>query len=169
MKNRSELPALFQQHYQIGFGCEVGTQDGNFAEEIKKTYQGFMYVVDFWQDENWFQAVNERLRDGFAPLRMSSAEASNFVEDGSLDFVYIDAGHDYANIKQDLDKWYPKVRSGGIVSGHDYRDGTNKNGEVFGVKQAVDELVAKLNIKLETTTDDVWTDGEYYNSWYFVK
>jgi hypothetical protein len=42
--------------------------------------------------------------------------------DGSLDFVYIDANHDFVNFTNDLHYWKKKVRLGGIVSGHDYAD-----------------------------------------------
>ena len=42
------------------------------------------------------------------------------VPDGSLDFVYIDANHEQTFVTQDLRAWHPKVRAGGIMSGHDY-------------------------------------------------
>ena len=41
-------------------------------------------------------------------------------EDQSLDFVYIDAGHDFMNFTQDLHWWLKKIKIGGIMSGHDY-------------------------------------------------
>ena len=47
-------------------------------------------------------------------------EALADFEDNSLDFVYIDANHDFVNFTQDLHEWYKKVRVGGIISGHDY-------------------------------------------------
>ena len=45
--------------------------------------------------------------------------ASNY-EDNSLDFVFIDAGHDYESVKKDINSWYPKVKIGGVIAGHDY-------------------------------------------------
>lgn len=42
--------------------------------------------------------------------------------DESVDFVYLDALHDYAGVMQDLVTWWPKVSHGGIMAGHDYYD-----------------------------------------------
>jgi predicted O-methyltransferase YrrM len=45
--------------------------------------------------------------------------ASNYQDD-SLDFVFIDAGHDYDSVTKDITNWYPKIKNGGIIAGHDY-------------------------------------------------
>ncbi len=49
-----------------------------------------------------------------------------------LDYVFIDAAHDYENVKADIAAWWPKIRLGGYLAGHDYRDAK-------GVRDAVDE------------------------------
>lgn len=64
------------------------------------------------------------------PLRSQYAAA--LYEDNSLDFVFIDANHAYPFVKQDIEAWYPKVKRGGLLAGHDYT--SHK-----GVKKAVDE------------------------------
>jgi hypothetical protein len=51
---------------------------------------------------------------------MLSAEAATMFENGSLDFVYLDADHCFESVWQDLSVWYPKVRIGGILAGHDF-------------------------------------------------
>ncbi len=53
-------------------------------------------------------------------LRKSSLEASNSFDDGSLDFVFIDAIHLYEHVLEDIRVWYPKVRVGGILAGDDF-------------------------------------------------
>jgi hypothetical protein len=53
-------------------------------------------------------------------LKMTSVEASKQYEDNSLDFVFIDACHDYECVNEDIKVWYPKVKIGGILAGHDY-------------------------------------------------
>lgn len=92
------------------------------------------------------QAFDEFLKN-ITPLsdvinyhKLNSIEASKLYEDESLDFVYIDASHEYVNMKNDLKYWYPKVKNNGVIAGHDY--GWN------GVKQAVDEFF--INKKIET-------------------
>jgi predicted O-methyltransferase YrrM len=54
------------------------------------------------------------------PVRKASLEAVNDYEDESLDVVFLDASHKYEDIKSDMISWYPKVKKGGIFSGHDY-------------------------------------------------
>jgi hypothetical protein len=63
-----------------------------------------------------------------------SAPSANLFRDNSVDFVFIDAAHDYDNVKADIQAWLPKVKSGGLLSGDDY---------IYfpGVKRAVTELL----------------------------
>jgi len=53
-------------------------------------------------------------------LMTTSELASKCVEDESLDFVYIDGNHSFDFITRDIQFWAPKIRKGGIISGHDY-------------------------------------------------
>jgi predicted O-methyltransferase YrrM len=54
-------------------------------------------------------------------------------EDKSLDFVFIDAGHDYDSVMKDIKAWLPKVKVGGIIAGHDFM--TEYSGVIDAVKQ----------------------------------
>ena len=49
-----------------------------------------------------------------------SAESAADFADGTLDFVFIDAAHDYDSVVKDLAAWWPKLKPGGIFAGHDY-------------------------------------------------
>ena len=53
-------------------------------------------------------------------IRKTSVEAAKDFEDGSLDAVYIDAEHDEESVREDIRTWRPKIKRGGILSGHDY-------------------------------------------------
>eukprot|EP00966_Prymnesium_polylepis_P309114 7143211-Prymnesium_polylepis.1 len=53
-------------------------------------------------------------------LRMSSQTACGRFAAASLDLIFLDAGHNYKAIRDDLACWLPKVRAGGVVSGDDY-------------------------------------------------
>jgi len=65
--------------------------------------------------------------------------ASKLYTDNSIDFIYIDASHDYENVKNDLIHWYPKVKIGGVIAGHDYYREE--------VKRAVDEFFKDKEFK----------------------
>ena len=41
------------------------------------------------------------------------------MQDESLDFIFIDAGHEYEDVIEDITCWYSKVRPGGHIMGHD--------------------------------------------------
>jgi hypothetical protein len=64
-----------------------------------------------------------------------SVGASQRYENGSLDFVFIDGGHSYKEVKADIQAWLPKVKKGGVLAGHDYSK------SFPGVVQAVRELL----------------------------
>ena len=51
---------------------------------------------------------------------LSSVEASKRYEDSSLNFVMLDAGHEYADLRSDIDAWWPKVKVSGILATHDF-------------------------------------------------
>ena len=67
------------------------------------------------------------------PVKSISWDAATMYEDESLDFIFIDAAHDYNSVRKDILAWFPKLKKGGIIAGHDYT--THE-----GVKSAVDEF-----------------------------
>ena len=52
--------------------------------------------------------------------RQFSEAAVHAFRDGQLDFIYVDARHDYLGALQDMLLWWPLLRCGGIMAGHDY-------------------------------------------------
>ena len=64
------------------------------------------------------------LNCGFADMVQlvisDSISASRLFSDASLDWVHLDARHDYASVKADIEAWLPKIRKGGWLSGDDY-------------------------------------------------
>jgi hypothetical protein len=73
----------------------------------------------------------------------------------SLDFAFIDGNHRYEHVRADLHAWWPKIRAGGLLSGHDYgvcRDATGQ----WGVRCAVDEFSANVRRAVQVGSDGVW-------------
>lgn len=66
-------------------------------------------------------------------LTMPSPQAARVFPDNFLGAVFIDGDHDYGPARADIEAWWPKVRPGGYLCGHDY-------GTTFpGVDRAVTE------------------------------
>ena len=59
------------------------------------------------------------LKETVRPVRCDSPKAAEGYEDGSLDFVFIDGDHTQAKVAADLEAWWPKVKVGGRMAGHD--------------------------------------------------
>lgn len=166
MKNRIELAQHFRD---LGFtkGSEIGVCDGRYSEILMQTipnleligvdpYIPYDYYFDFRKKSTLDQKFNdarERLTKypQYTFILGWSVEVAKFIPDGYLDFVFIDANHQYKFVAEDIRAWYPKVRTGGIVSGHDYY--YSQTGKV-GVIQAVDEFVAEKGLELQTTEWD---------------
>lgn len=68
-------------------------------------------------------------------LPISSKAAASLFKDESIDFIYIDAAHEYDDVKADIELWLPKVKKGGIFAGDDYGIPNHPD-----VKKAVDEF-----------------------------
>lgn len=78
----------------------------------------------------------------FNPIQMHSIDAAKLFDDDSLDFVMIDAAHDYQSVKEDVIAWLPKVKAGGLLAGHDEC--------ISGVRRALQDLNIKYSL---------WNDG----------
>jgi hypothetical protein len=95
-------------------------------------------------------------------IRAKGVDAAKQFLDGELDFVYIDGDHSYEFAKNDIAAWWPKIKPGGILSGHDYTVGNPEKGHVYGVIQAVDEFAHREDLTVHTT-------AEQYATWWVIK
>lgn len=131
--SRDDLPAFFKEMgYKVG--AEVGVYKGEFSEKFAKSGLK-LYAIDPWRIYKDYDNPRGQKRLDFQYehtkrvlkpypnckiIRKTSLEALADFADSSLDFVYIDANHEFRYIAEDLYEWSKKVRRGGIVSGHDY-------------------------------------------------
>jgi predicted O-methyltransferase YrrM len=143
---------LIQEHItpetkMVEIGSFSGVSSELFALHCKE-----INCVDRWQEYNEINSPEiiegERRFDelvvkysNIKKIKLSSEEASNMFENESLDFIYIDAAHDYENVKKDILCWLPKIKLNGIVAGHDISiDGVSRAvREIFGTSKQYED------------------------------
>lgn len=176
---REELPLVLNSRGLVGNGVEIGVEFGLFSEHILRYWGGRLLIsVDPWreqqpsvyrdvtnrrqteQDEVFARAVRRLSVFGKRSLiwRLFSEEANAYVPEGTLDFAYIDARHDFDSVFRDLTLWFRKVKPHGILAGHDYIDGFYDAD--YGVKSAVDQFFSVRGVAVHTTHEQ-----RYVRSW----
>ena len=194
VRTRDDLGKLLESE---GFtvGIELGVQSGYYSKTILSHWKSCerYYLVDIWQQqENYMdganvnnhqqeslfkgaQALLKPWQDKAVFLRKYTSQAVHDVPDNSVDFVYVDARHDYCGATEDIELYWPKLKAGGLMTGHDYKlasegpagddwsvcaDGSKHPGAVRG---AVDEFAAKHGFQVVVTYRDDW------NTWMIRK
>jgi hypothetical protein len=126
---------------------EIGAWKGQSAafmevEIINSGKDIEFHVIDTWEgsEEHWnpespsfepilkeqgtifpiFKKNLSRVWHKINPIQSTSIKAVERFNDKSVDFVYIDAAHDYENVISDIKAWLPKVKDTGLIAGDDY-------------------------------------------------
>lgn len=142
--DRFDLPYFAEKYFRkTGIAVEVGAWEGDYAKHSLQYWTGKYYLVDTWahrkadadkilndknmvHDGQWsdvIKKVNKNIhqyRNRVRLLQDYSVDAAKTFDDNSIDWCFIDAGHDYDNCMADLLAWWPKMRPGGLFSGDDY-------------------------------------------------
>lgn len=166
---RSQLGELLPNK---SIAIELGVAKGYFSRELLENNPNIstLYSVDRWTDRShqikeYTNTVNylRPYRDRNIIYRASFEEICPMFSDNIFDLVYIDG---YAHTGQEegntLSQWWPKVKKGGIFSGHDYH-----NRWPLTIKQ-VDKFVKERGLTLYLTEEKAKTP-QTYPSWYVVK
>lgn len=131
--SRRIIPSLINRH-KCRIGVEIGVYKAAYSERLlEKSCLEVLYGVDIYSEEFLYFSKEtpvqvetearkrmERFGEDFRLLIGESTEVAQWFEDGFFDFVYIDGDHHLENVLADLRSWWPKVRSGGVFSGHDF-------------------------------------------------
>ena len=148
--NRYDLTKLY---CDVGYtvGAEIGVRRGRYSEMLCQANPHLhLYCIDPWepdykytperQGELYTYALERLSKYNVTIIRKTSFEALEDIENQSLDFIFIDGNHHFDYVMLDIILWSAKVRSGGIISCHDFHHGE------IGVVRAVEAYVQCHNI-----------------------
>eukprot|EP00931_Biecheleriopsis_adriatica_P122738 TRINITY_DN97765_c0_g1_i1.p1 TRINITY_DN97765_c0_g1~~TRINITY_DN97765_c0_g1_i1.p1 ORF type:complete len:458 (+),score=92.19 TRINITY_DN97765_c0_g1_i1:40-1374(+) len=172
-----------------GTWAEVGVLEAEFSSQLLElmhnrgdwNFVSEMYLIDNWRQYDLYFEDGANL-DSLGQVRnlqtslvkvapfwnkvrmvqVPSVQAARLFEDASLDFVYLDARHDYCGVVDDILAYWPKLRPQGLMAGDDFGWSTVwqtcDNGSVIGggVKRAVEEVMRE-RLRLELIVlDQTW-------------
>ncbi len=163
-----EVQKLIEK-YNCKIGYEIGVSGGHTYSHILSSCKDLKewHGVDIWKPSEGYEvrpngvkwdheanynkvvAFAEKYKNKAFLHRLTSEEASSEIEDESIDIVFIDADHSYEGVRDDIMYWAPKVKSGGIVCGHDY-----DVPRFPGVRKAVLEFFEEKYVQV--VSDNVW-------------
>lgn len=120
---------------------EIGVFQGKsalyMADQIKLSGKDIdFFCIDPWdidvsgisvadQGGSWFPMFMKNAKAlkvcGYVvPMCVRNSEAVKHLQKDGVDFVFIDAEHDYQSVQNDIQTWLPLIHKGGIIAGHDY-------------------------------------------------
>jgi len=159
-----------------GETAEIGVFKGGFSRHIiDRTKPRLHHMIDPWsvwsESENHYEEVKTKfaaeVAEGTAILHKDFSEnIAKTINDRSLDWVYIDGDHSYEGAMKDLVNFAPKVKSGGLVLGHDYVDHIlAESREPFGVVRAVNDFVRETSYVFVAMTAELFPTFLLAESW----
>ena len=119
----------------------------NFSNPFKKIY--FRFIKR--QDPYTIEAVEDLLsnfKNNIHLIKGNSNKVLKKIDMTKIDYVFLDGGHDYETVKNDLDSCTQVIDNGGTILCDDYN-----LSYAPGVKKAIDEYVKKKNYRCEILRD----------------
>ena len=139
-------------------GAEIGVWCGGLCHRLLRARPLLsMYLVDWWKEQGpessyfksgdtaggrpqkFFDKCYARTIKATAKyqtrrtiFRMDSVAAADRVQDGCLDFCFVDGDHSFEGVVRDIQAWKSKVKPGGWLCGHDWENDEYKH---WGVKK----------------------------------
>jgi predicted O-methyltransferase YrrM len=118
-------------------GVEIGTLGGSGTVAMLNRMPNLkLYTIDPWihidgknfeaeqpqeyHDINYRETLKRLVEfgDRVVVIKKKSDESLEDTPE-KVDFVHIDGSHDEIDVKNDIENWLPKIKKGGILSGHD--------------------------------------------------
>ena len=139
----SELEWLAEKASNLRYVVEIGSWMGRSTTAMADNMEGLgvILAVDTWRGSEEHEALLKDKPPNYVydlfcrnlkahidsgrvcPMRLPSLEAARVFQAigyAGFDMVFIDAAHDYENVKADIQAWKPLVKPGGLLCGHDW-------------------------------------------------
>jgi hypothetical protein len=159
--DKSDLHIILKE-LGLTVGAEIGLNRGHHAERMFAAIPGLkLYGIDCWesypeyrmdftsveQDNMYIKAKKNMANLNCEVIKGYSMDVVKQFKDGSLDFVYIDANHEFRSVIDDISEWGKKVKVGGIVSGHDFEYVENMRHPDRQIIEVIYAVTAWVNTK----------------------
>jgi hypothetical protein len=118
-----------KKYIQVDRWCIYSAEEQAVENNSPMSYRNQKYF-DSMKEENLKNIKRYKKRAKI--IEMDSVDAAEYIKDEALHLCFIDAAHSYVGVMRDIKAWYPKVKKGGWICGHDIDRVT--------VKQAVTEF-----------------------------
>jgi hypothetical protein len=165
-------------------GAELGVCLGSNAESLLHNIPNLhLYLIDNERSDIWVTEdvgyeecihkggkfplgyiIRDVSQDKITWNLKRTDEAVKDYPDLFFDFVYVDADHAEPCVKKDCNDWWPKVKMGGIICGHDYNEPSN-----LGVTHAVNEVFRERVVHCAPNKDDGVQNQRYIYDWWVFK
>ena len=164
------------RNYKNLVGIEIGVCGGEHAQSLLRTFDiSKIYLIDPYEmyetfmnsegknygesqlslSETYIKAKKtlEPFEKKITWINKMSENAIDEIRD-PFDFVYIDGNHDYEFVKRDIETYYPHLKKGGMMGGHDFYNGFAETHN--GVIRAVTGFSVSNNLQLFVEQPDWW-------------
>ena len=179
IKYRRDLNKLLWHLGVEGDTAEIGCAEGFFSADILRwNLPGKHYMIDNWEtipnisgdgnnaqewhDKNYADAMErvKEFHEKVVVLRGMSVQMARHIPDSSLALAYVDCDHTKIGVANDIQAYYPKLVTGGVIAFHDYEMAH------YGVKSAVNEFAQANGLELHFIAEDKLEDA---GAWFVKK
>lgn len=171
---RKHFADLCNRRGLLRHAVEIGTEKAAFATTFLETWKGDQLLcIDPWQNElpgyqemHWdrspdFHVAMHALARYNWRVHVFRGTSEEAIQKGiirwPIDFLYVDANHEYPHVSRDIELFWPHVADHGIMAGHDY------DTAMEGVVRAVNEFAEHLGVNVYLTHEP------RFKSWYISK
>jgi hypothetical protein len=154
-----------------GTVAEIGVNEGDFSEHILRICKPQkLILIDVWATKRYHGGLYEKVKQRFSKelqtntveiIRHLSFDAITKCPDHYFDWVYIDTDHSFATTRRELELLQTKMKTGGIIAGHDYIIGNWNAGVRYGVMEAVREFCLQHDWEMIFLTHELDTTPSF--------